>query len=521
MFARLESIDVRADVVVFAVASTLLTATCPRCGSESARTHGGYRRTLADLPIAGRRLQLDVGVRRFRCVDAGCPAATFAEQIPGLTVPFARRTKALARALTEIGLALAGRAGSRLAATLGMAAGRDLLLGLVRAQPDPEVPQLTALGIDDFALRRGHRYGTILIDMKSHRPVDVLPDRESATVAAWLDDRCGIEIVCRDRASAYSEAIRTGAPDAVQIADRFHLWRNLGEAVDKTVRNHHGCLRQRTDDATTETVDNSVAAEPAKTRIPLTAYGHPSKLAARTLERHALIRNLIVQGKTMAQIAREQRLDPRTVRRFATAEHPEQLLGRVVGRTNKLDEYKPYLLERIAAGVTQANTLHAEIQTMGWRGSVQTVRRFVFPLRGAKKLPPPAPPRVRDIVRWIMTDPEHLTADDTLALKEVRARCPELDALAGHVASFATMMRDLTGHDLRTWCADVRADDLPALHSLAGGFLRDEDAVTAGLSLPWSSGAVEGAVTRIKFLKRQMFGRAKFDLLRKRILLTR
>lgn len=514
MFARLESIDVRADVVVFAVASNLLTATCPRCGSESARTHGGYRRTLADLPIAGRRIKLDVGVRRFRCVDTGCPAATFAEQIPGLTVPFARRTKALARALTEIGLALAGRAGSRLAATLGMAAGRDLLLGLVRAQPDPEVPALTALGIDDFALRRGHRYGTILIDMNTHRPVDVLPDRESATVAAWLADRSGIEIVCRDRAGAYSEAIRTGAPDAVQVADRFHLWRNLGEAVDKTVRTHHGCLRQSPDDATTE------AAEPAETTIPLTAYGHPSKLAARTLERHALIRNLIAEGKTMAQIAREQRLDPRTVRRFATAEHPEQLLGRVVGRSNKLDEYRPYLLERIAAGVTQANTLHAEIQALGWRGSVQTVRRFVFPLRGAKKLPPPPPPRVRDIVRWIMTDPEHLTPEDSLALKDVRARCPELDALAGHVTSFARMMCSLTGHDLPTWCGNARADDLPALRSLADGFLRDPEAVTAGLSLPWSSGAVEGAVTRIKFLKRQMFGRAKFDLLRKRILLT-
>lgn len=417
MFVRLESIDVRSDVVVFAVASTLLTANCPRCGLESARTHGGYRRTLADLPIAGRRIHLDVGIRRFLCLDSDCPAATFAEQIPGLTVPFGRRTKPLARALTEIGLALAGRAGSRLAATLGMAAGRDLLLGLVRAQPDPEIPALIALGIDDFALRRGHHYGTILIDMMTHRPVDVLPDRESATVATWLADHSGIEIVCRDRAGAYSEAIRAGAPNAVQVADRFHLWRNLGEAVDKTVRAHHGCLRQSLDAAMVETGNGSMAAEPTEPAIPLNAYGHPSKLAARTLERHALIRNLIVQGKTMAQIAREQRLDPRTVRRFATAEHPEQLLGRVVGRSNKLDEYKPYLLERIAAGVTQANTLHAEIQTLGWRGSVQTVRRFIFPLRGVEKLPPPPPPRVRDIVRWMMTDPEHLATDDTLALK--------------------------------------------------------------------------------------------------------
>lgn len=286
---------------------------------------------------------------------------------------------------------------------------------------------------------------------------------------------------------------RREAPDTVQVADRFHLWRNLGEAVDKTVRAHHGCLRQSADDVTAEAAKDLIAAEPAETTIPLNAYGHPSKLAARTLERHALIQNLTAQGKTMAEIAREQRLDPRTVRRFATAEHPEQFLGRVVGRSNKLDEYKPYLLERIAAGVTQANTLHAEIQDLGWEGSVQTVRRFVFPLRGPKKLPPPPPPRVRDIVRWIMTDPERRTTDDTPALKDVCARCPELDAMAGHVASCA--------NSPATTCAPGALTSAPTTfprctHSQTDS-LRDEDAVTAGLSLPWSSGPVEGAVTRI------------------------
>lgn len=406
---------------------------------------------------------------------------TFAEQIPGLTTAYARRTAALTSTLTAIALSLAGRAGSRLAATLGMTAGRDLLLALIRAQPDPQVPELSVLGIDDFALRRGHRYGTILIDMHTHRPVEVLPDRESATVATWLAARPGIEIVCRDRAGAYAEAVRISLPDAIQVADRFHLWRNLGEAVDKTVRAHHHCHREAPAKQQPEPADDNTAAHPSSSAVPLNAYGHPSKLAARTIERHALVRSLIEQGHSKAHIAREQDLDPRTVKRFATAEHPDQLLGCALGRSSLLDDYKPYLLERVAEGCTQANTLHTELQARGWRGSIQTVRRFVFPLRDAKQLPPPPPPRVREIARWIMTDPAQLTNADGSALSIVRARCLELDALNRHVSTFATMMRELSGHNLRTWCADVHADDLPALHSLADGFLRDEEAVTAGL----------------------------------------
>lgn len=368
-------------------------------------------------------------------------------------------------------------------------------------------------------ISRGHRYGTILIDMHTHRPVDVLPDRESATVATWISARPGIEIVCRDRAGAYAEAVRTSLPNAIQVADRFHLWRNLGEAVDKTVRAHHHCLREALTEEQPEPAGEDTATLPS-TAVPLNAYGHPSKLAARTIERHTLVRSLIEQGHSMARIAREQGLDPRIVKRFATAEHSDQLLGRTLGRSSLLDDFKPYLLERIAEGCTQANTLHSELRARGWRGSIQTVRRFIFPLRGAKQLPPLPPPRVREITRWIMTDPEHLTATDTVALKRVRGRCTELDALAVHVSSFAVMMCGLGGQELRDWCARVHRDDLPALHSLADGFLRDEAAVTAGLTLPWNSGPVEGAVTRIKFLKRQCFGRSNFDLLRKRILLT-
>ena len=170
-------------------------------------------------------------------------------------------------------------------------------------------------------------------------------------------------------AGAYAEAARTSLPDAIQVADRFHLWRNLGEAVDKTVRAHHHCLREAPTGAEREPVGEDAAASPPSAAVPLNAHAHPSKLAARTIERHALVQGLIEQGHSMARIAREHGLDPRTAKRFATAEQPDQLLG----RSSLLDDYKLYLLERIAAGCAQAITLHAEIQARGWRGSIQTL----------------------------------------------------------------------------------------------------------------------------------------------------
>ncbi len=491
------------------------TAACPHCGHASARVHSRYQRRLTDATIGGQRVVLRLGVRRLFCDHPACRACTFTEQLPGLTTRYARRTPLLRTLLEQIALALAGRAGARLASRLGLPASRDTLLRLLRALPDPEVGEVAVLGVDDFAFRRGRAYGTVLVNIQTHRPVDLLRDREAATFATWLQQHPGTMVVCRDRAGAYADGARTGAPEAIQVADRWHLWHNLAEGVEKTVLTHRGCLREPTPEPPTPT--------PPATPAPLPAPAPPQKkIVTRTTQRYAQIQDLRAHGESISAIARSLHLDIQTVRRFAHAPSLEELLAKTAERASVLDGFTAYLHQRWTQGCTDAAQLAKELKAQGYAGSDQTVRRYLRPFRHGRPTPPPGPtpPTVREVTGWILRHPDSPTADEQLKLKEILARCPQLDAASGHVAAFAEMMSGLHGDRLDGWIAAVQADDLPGLHSFTSGLRRDHQAVTNGLSLPYSSGVVEGTVNRIKMLKRQMYGRASFDLLRKRVLLA-
>jgi transposase len=477
------------------------------------RAHSRYERRLADVPVAGRQVQLRLRVRRFFCDNPQCPARTFVEQPAMLAAPRARRTALLRDALTAIAVALAGRAGARLAARLGMPTGRDSLLRLLRTLPDPQTGTVAVLGVDDFALRRGHVYGTVVIDMISGRPVDLLPDRETATLAGWLREHPGVEVICRDRAGAYAEAARQ-----VQVADRWHLWRNLGQAVEKTVTTRRANLP-----ATSASADETTTAD-GSVMVPQVVRPLPEKkIVTRMREQHTAVHELRERGLSKAAIARRLGLHPATVRKLATARTVQELTAKTEQRAHLVDDHIEYLHQRWNEGERNATGLFREITTRGYQGGELAVQRYLRRFRagrGHAPIPGPKPPTVREVTGWIMTHPDRLDPADADHLRQARKHDRELDRLTRHVRRFATMMSELQGEDLEQWITDVERDTLTPVASFARNLRRDQDAVHAGLTLSHSSGRVEGTVNKIKMLKRQIFGRARFDLLRTRVLHT-
>ncbi|NUS17011.1 MAG: ISL3 family transposase [Streptomyces sp.] len=504
------------ELVTFSVRTATRQAVCPGCGTVSGRVHGGYRRRLADVAVSGHRSVIDLLVRRFICPAQECDRRTFVEQVEGLTKRFARRTASLHRTLERIALAPAGRPGARLAAHLSIPTSANSLPRLVRKLPDEPVGTAPrVLGVDDFAFKKGHVYGTIIVDMETGERVDVLPDRTADTLTAWLRAHPGAEIVCRDRASAYAEAVRTACPGAIQVADRFHIWKNLCEAVEKCVLAHRTCLAETPEPERPETQEAQVSD--AHPPVPPALEG---LRAVQRRERHAAVHAVFSKGVGISAIAEALGLDRKTVRRYAHAASPEDLPAGTGKRENRVQLYLGYLHQRWNEGCTDAVRLCGEIRSLGYHGSERTVRRHLQTLRASGR-PAPAVAQeltVRQATRLLTSHPDHLDESSTLRLKKLLARCPELDSVATCVRTFAEMMTERKGHDLADWLEQAEATGFPSLSSLARGLRQDFDAVTAGLTMEWNSGRVEGNVNRVKRIKRDGYGRAGFDLLRLQIL---
>jgi transposase len=479
-------------------------AACTGCGTVSRRVHSSYRRRLADTASGGQEVLIDLQVRRFFCGNLGCAKTTFAEQVPGLTTRYGRRTCSLQGVLEAVALALGGRAGARLTGRLACTVSRSTLVRLIRAAADPDDRTPLVLGVDDFALRKGHVYGTILIDIGTRRPVDMLSERSAESFRAWLDAHPGVEIICRDRAGCYAEGAAQGAPLAIQVADRWHLWHNLAEAVERAAGRHRSCLHDPPPDAG--------PAPPAAQAAPAPETG----LAGRTRTRHAEIHAALARGLTITEVSCTLRLDPQTVRRYATAATADELTGRArLTRPGLLGPHQAYLRQRWDDGIRSTEQLHQELRGRGYRGSLRTLRRLTARLRRdtAAPAPPPAPPP-KKAARWILTPPGDLAEDDRAALARITSRCQELKVTRDLVRDFADMLCHRRGEHLEAWAGRAEASPVSELRSFSKGLRKDWAAVTAGLTVSYSSGAVEGHVNRIKMLKRQMYGRAKPDLLR-------
>lgn len=469
-------------------------AACPGCGQETSRVHGHHERTAADVPVDGRRVVVRVRVRRLRCPVLGCPRQTFREQVPGVLDRYQRRTTRLAGQVSAVVRELAGRAGSRLLSALGISMSRHTALRTLLAirLPDLEVPRV--LGIDDFALRRGLVYATILIDAETGRRVDVLEGRTADVVGDWLREHPGVEIICRDGSGAYGEAVRSALPDAVQCGDRWHLWHLLAEAAAKEVAAHCACW-----------------AEGAPLR--------EGKRAETTLQRWQQVHDLRSQGTGLLDCSRRLGLALNTVKRCDRADKPGRLQRVPKYRATLVDPYRDYLRKRRAEepGVPVQQLLR-EIRELGYPGSSNLLVRYLNQGRADAERPHLAPRKAAQI---LLTRPENRTDGQRETAVRLASACPEMKALASLIGSFAAMLdpAPANGEKLQQWITDARAADLPNLHSFTRGLDLDIKAATAALTLPHHNGRTEGVNCKTKMLKRQMFGRAGFGLLRHRILL--
>ncbi|WP_348635768.1 ISL3 family transposase [Cupriavidus sp. AcVe19-1a] len=322
------------ETITVEACSKVRAAPCPACRHWSNRVHGSYVRRLEERPMLEQRVVLAVEVRRFKCTNAGCPRRTFAENIHALAGRHQRRTRSQARALHALGHALGGEAAARLANALGLRTSADTVLRELRRAPGcKRKPRPRVVGIDDWAIARGHQYGTIIVDLERHEPIEVFAGREASAVTAWMRAHRSIEIVARDRAGAYSEAVDIALPAARQVTDRWHLLCNLRDNVERLLCRLGPQLREAAQQV--EVRDVTLGRQRVLSRDSLWSWQRLSdQRRATRLALYERVMALRAQGSTMKGIALELSIDHRTVRNFVTAGAPSPSVhpGREVRR---------------------------------------------------------------------------------------------------------------------------------------------------------------------------------------------
>lgn len=535
---KFERVTLDEGDITFHLRAIAATSCCPACKQSTARIHSWYQRLLADLPAHGGSIRIELGVRRFFCASADCPRRIFTERLPTIVAPHARTTSRLHATHRDIGLALGGEAGSRLATRLAMPTSPDTLLRRVRQAPLPRRPKVRVLGVDDWAFRKGHNYGMILCDLEEGRPIDLLPERSADALCNWLKDHPEVEIVSRDRGDEMIRGTTAGAPQATQVADRWHLLRNLRDSLVGTVDRHRPEIRRAAQDAATNCLPESVATEamipqsPATIKEPTDAEAPAAASAsrARRLELYEQVRALDRQGLSARAIADCLKIHKDTVRRFLAADTFPERADRSYERGT--DPHVEHLKRRWSEGCHNATVLFQELQALGFIGSYYMVRRQLAAWRksgqrtsshatGQPSSLPIGKLSSRRVTSLLLKDVNDQMPEERTFVMTLKDSCPELKTAFDFAQAFTTMVRDRKEDSWEDWLAQVIAPGgVKEMRTFAEGLKRDEAAVRAALRLKWSNGPVEGAVNRLKTIKRQMYGRANFDLLRQRVLLA-
>lgn len=533
---RLQELAVTAEDMALVLVSSQSAACCPLCAEPSSRVHSHYTRTLQDLPWGPLRVQLHLQVRRFFCQNPACSRKIFVEALTGLAERSARRTTRLRDALLVIGWALGGQAGARQCAAHAMPVCGTTLLSLLRRWGPVVRSTPRVLGVDDWSFQ-AHSAGTLLVDLERHQPVEVLLGSDEQVLSDWLLAHPGVEVIVRDRGVSYLKGATKGAPQAQQVLDRWHLLKNLGEVIQKMLAQQIDLLRQAG-----EQVKKNTQQTPLTPPVPTHSDGQrrkpprrkppaPSPRQAWQMAMYQQVHELAAEGKTQAEITRTLHLHPHTVRKYLRM--PTFVARYRSPHPSPVEPYRDYLEERWQQGEVMIRTLWRELQAQGFTGSYQSVWTFVrnwslpvgmTPTSSSSSVAAStrrSAPSTRTPwqVKWLLLrPPEALSECDASYCQALYHLRPALEEAASLARQFVAMVGERQEDQLDVWLDQASASPLQELRRFAVGLRAEYAAARAALTEPWSTGQVEGQITKLKYLKRQMYGRAHIDLLRLRML---
>jgi transposase len=516
------------------------SAVCPGCQSISRSRHSRYWRSLKDLPVQGAQVILRLYLGRWRCRNAGCQRRIFTERLSKVCAPYAQQTKRTGEIIAAVGHALGGRPGQRLMSRLGMPVSADTLIRQVkRAANLPALPQVRVLGVDDWAWCKGQTFGTILVDLERSQVVDLLPTRSADSLGEWLAQHPEVTTVSRDRQGVYAEGTRRVAPEAVQVADRFHLVLNLTQAVERELAVNRRQLRIASPSA--PALPPSPTTEESKPiRVRSSVMMHQMEVARQRRQQKVELFRTIKQmrdaGMKVNQIARQLGLCRRRVDKWIQLDElPER--SRMQERPGMPESFRDYLRQRWEAGCRHGRTLFAEIRKLGYVGCYSGLAKFLSPWRQPKAETRRAVSRFPDasqLEQTISTGsrqlspqvaaallskvPAELTSQQAQIVDTLKRQCPGFAVMRKLVFSFRAILRGGKVATLHRWMEEARKTGIHSLVRFVRTLKQDLSAVESAVSEPWSNGPVEGQLNRLKMLKRQMYGRAGIELLRARLL---
>lgn len=502
------------------------TAACPACRQESSRVCSRYWRTAADVTALGLQLRLRIRARRFRCDNRECRQRVFAERLPCIP-KWGRRSDRVTTLLAFTALGVGGLPGRRVARLYGLDYSRNTLLRAARQMVADGPKSVEVLGVDDYAYRRGVSYGTLLYDLTERKVIDLLPGRSAEFLAAWLRAHSDVQVISRDRGGIYAQGAREGAPQAIQVADRFHLMHNLGDCLEKIAQKgiHLTADPPAAEDLPQEAAPDPVSPPPPS-RPPARVVQAKAATRQRRQNRQDAILDLVRQGASIRAIARLLDLSRKTVRRYLlslpdNARPPQPSI---------CDAYRGYLQQRWEEGVHNGRQLYREICAQGYAGSESGLRHYLRPWRtilpsasgsGRSRRTRPKPPQTKDIPprafrRLVLKNLRTPEEESLLARIAASDPCLATSISLAHAFAAAMHAHDVAAFD--TWLQQATSAGIPDWKTFAQSLRRDIDAVHNGITLQWNQGPIEGSIQRLKLIKRTMYGRGGHDLLRRRVI---